>query len=74
MQTAERYHAFGTWSLFDDEPAVVTARTETEVFALRIGRDEFLDLLPDHVDITKGVLRSLSRRIRSLLKIQESSS
>lgn len=67
VQRAGRYDAFGTWALFDDEPAVVSARTVTEVYALRLDRDGFLDLLPDHVEITRGVLQALARRIRSLL-------
>jgi CRP-like cAMP-binding protein len=68
IQVASRYDAFGTWSLFDEEPVVVSARTLTEVFALRIDREEFLDLLPDHAEVTRGVLRALARRIRGLLR------
>jgi CRP-like cAMP-binding protein len=71
VQTAERYDAFGTWSLFDEENLVVSARTLTEVFVLRIDREEFLDLLPDHVEITRAVLKALSRRIRALLTVSE---
>jgi CRP/FNR family cyclic AMP-dependent transcriptional regulator len=71
VQTAQKYDAFGTWALFDDEALVVSARTTSEVFALKIERQEFLDLLPDHGEIANGVLKALSQRIRSLLHVQE---
>lgn len=58
---------FGTWALFDDQPRVTTATAITEVKLLRIDRDEFLDLLSDHVQITQGVLKTLVGRLRGLL-------
>ena len=67
VQVAGRLDAFGAWSLLDDEPSVVSARTLSEVFALRIDREEFLELLPDHVGVTMGVLKAVARRIRALL-------
>jgi CRP/FNR family transcriptional regulator, cyclic AMP receptor protein len=58
---------FGTWALFDDEPRVVSATTLEECRLLKIDREEFYDLLADHTKITQGVLKTLSKRLRSLL-------
>ena len=59
--------AFGTWALFDEEPRVATATTVEDARLLRVNRDEFIDLLSDHVQITQGVLRALTKRLRGLI-------
>ena len=59
--------AFGTWALFDEEPRVATATTLKDTRLLRVSRDEFIDVLSDHVQITQGVLRALTKRLRGLI-------
>ena len=59
--------AFGTWALFDDELRVVSATCEQRARLLRIDKEEFIELLADHVDITRGVLKAVVRRLRSVL-------
>ncbi len=59
--------AFGTWALFDDTPRVTTATATEETRVLRIYREDFLDILSDHVQIIEGVLKSLVGRLRGLL-------
>ncbi len=59
--------AFGAWSLFDDEPRVVGATVTEDARLLRIDRDDFVDLLADHVKVTQGVLRTMAGRLRSLI-------
>ncbi len=59
--------AFGTWALFDEEPRVATATTVEDTRLLRVSREEFIDLLSDHVQITQGVLRALTKRLRGLI-------
>ena len=59
--------AIGTWALFDKEPRVATATALEETETLRIDRDDFYDLLSDHVRIAEAVLRSLTLRLRSLV-------
>lgn len=59
--------AFGTWALFDEEPRVVDATADEETQLLRIRRDDFYDLLADHVQITQGVFKSLVHRLRNLV-------
>lgn len=63
---AGKREAFGTWSLFDDQPRVATATAVEETETLKIARDDFYDLLSDHVRIAEAVLRSLARRLRAL--------
>lgn len=59
--------AFGTWALFEEAPRVASATVIDEAQLLRIGRDDFLDLLSDHGDVMQGVLKTLVRRLRGLL-------
>ncbi len=58
---------FGTWALFDDEPRVVTATALEETRLLRVGREDFIDLLAENVQITQGVLKALARRLHGLV-------
>ncbi|UCD63481.1 MAG: cyclic nucleotide-binding domain-containing protein [Candidatus Zixiibacteriota bacterium] len=59
--------AFGTWALFDDEPRVTSATAEDDSRLLRIDREDFVDLLADHIQITQAVLKSVVSRLRSLV-------
>jgi len=69
VMVAKEGDAFGTWSLFDDEIRVVSAQTMTSCQMLRINRDDFMDLLADHVQITQGIFKSIVKRLRSLMKV-----
>ena len=60
-------HAFGTWALFDDEPRVATATCLEDARLLRIDRDDFLELLSDHTEITQGVFKNIVGRLRGLI-------
>lgn len=66
ISVAGSREAVGTWALFDNEPRVATATALEETQALRISREDFYDLLSDHVRIAEAVLRSLARRLRAL--------
>ena len=57
---------FGTWALFDDEPRVFTATTVKDSQLLKIEKDDFYDLLADHVQITQGILKTMVKRLHSL--------
>lgn len=67
VMRAKPKDAFGTWALFDDEPRVTSATTLEETILLRIDREEFFDLLADFSRITQGILKTLSRRLKSLV-------
>ncbi|UCH83503.1 MAG: cyclic nucleotide-binding domain-containing protein [Candidatus Latescibacterota bacterium] len=59
--------AFGTWALFDETPRVATATADEDTRLLRIDREDFLDILTDHVGITENVMKTLVGRLRGLL-------
>jgi CRP-like cAMP-binding protein len=67
ITTAKAKDAFGTWSLFDDEPRVATATAVEDSRLLRIDREEFHDLLSDHTEITQAVLKNIAGRMRGLI-------
>lgn len=67
ITVAEKNDAFGTWALFDQTPRVATASAVDETRLLRIDREDFIDLLADHVQIIQGVLKTLVGRLRDLL-------
>ncbi|MDH3215030.1 MAG: cyclic nucleotide-binding domain-containing protein [Candidatus Krumholzibacteria bacterium] len=67
ITTASASDPFGTWALFDDTARVATATAVEDARLLCIDREDFLDLLSDHVQITEGVLKTLVSRLRGLL-------
>ncbi len=67
ITTAGPKEAFGTWALFDEEPRVTTATAVEDSRLLRIDREEFLDLLSDHTEITQAVLKNIATRMRGLI-------
>ncbi len=67
VMVARDKDVFGTWALFDDEPRVATATTLEHTQLLRIDREEFIDLLADYVAITQSVLKTMVKRLRSLM-------
>lgn len=67
ITTAATSEAFGTWALFEDEPRLVAAVTVEPTRVLRVGRDAFYDVLADNVEVTRGVLKALARRLRGVL-------
>lgn len=67
VMIAKEKDVFGTWALFDDEPRVVTAITFEDSHLLKIDKEDFFDLLADHVQITQGILKTMAKRLRSLI-------
>ncbi len=60
--------AIGTWSLFDNRPRLATATAIEETQTLRIAREDFYDLISDHVRIAEAVFKALARRLRELVE------
>ena len=58
----------GAWALFDTEPLRVTAKATEPSHLLRIGRDDFYDLLSDNMEITASIFTILVRRFRQLVE------
>ena len=67
VMVAKHKDVFGTWALFDDEPRVATAVTLEDTQLLRIDKEDFLDLLADHVAITQSILKTMVKRLRNLM-------
>ncbi len=67
LMTAGHKDAFSTWALFDEEPLVVTAMAVEDTRLLRINKEDFVDLLADHVKITQSILKTMVKRLRRLM-------
>jgi CRP-like cAMP-binding protein len=63
---AEAGAAFGTWALIDEAPSLVGATVAEPSRLLRIARRDFYDLLADHAEMSRDLLKGLARRVRSL--------
>lgn len=58
---------FGTWALFDEKHRVATATAKENSKLLRVDREDFYDILADHVQIIEGIFKTLVKRLRGLL-------
>jgi CRP-like cAMP-binding protein len=67
VMLAGNMDAFGTWALFDDEPRVATATASETSQILRLDKEEFIDLLADHVAITQSIMKTLAKKLRKLI-------
>jgi CRP-like cAMP-binding protein len=69
LTVARQNDVLGAWALFEeDEPMAVTARTLEDTRLLRIGRDDFYDLLSDNTEITSSIFATLVKRFRRLVE------
>jgi CRP-like cAMP-binding protein len=68
LTTARQGDVLGAWALFDTEPMPITAKTTEETELLRIGRDDFYDLLSDNMEITAAIFTILVKRFRQLMQ------
>ena len=68
LHTAGQHEVLGAWALFDEDPMPFTAKTVEDTRLLRIGRDDFYDLLSDNVEITAAVFSTLVKRFRKLVE------
>jgi CRP-like cAMP-binding protein len=68
LHIARQNEVLGAWALFDTEPMNVTAKTVEDTKLLRIGRDDFYDLLSDNSEITASIFSMLVRRFRQLVE------
>ena len=56
--------AFGEMAVLDEVPRSGTAVAAEETEVLRIGSEEFYEILHEQVEIAEGVIRMLTRRLR----------
>ncbi len=67
ITVATANQAFGTWALFDEETRLLTATCLADTRLLRIDREDFLEILADHVQISHGILKTLAGRLRTIV-------
>jgi len=67
IMIAEKKDVFGTWALFDDESRVTSATPLEETHLLKIDKEDFYDLLSDHINITQSLFKALVKKIRKLI-------
>ncbi len=68
LHVARQNEVLGAWALFDEEPMPVVARTMEDTKLLRIGRDDFFDLLSDNVEIAASIFSTIVKRFRKLVE------
>jgi CRP-like cAMP-binding protein len=69
LTVAHRNDVLGAWALFEEsDPMPVAAETVEDTRLLRIGRDDFYDLLADHNEITFALFSTLVKRFRKLVE------
>jgi CRP-like cAMP-binding protein len=69
LTVARQNEVLGAWALFDEsDPMPVTAKTTEDTRLLRIGRDDFYDLLSDNSEITSAIFSTLVKRFRKLVE------
>lgn len=68
IDTAAEKKVLGIWALFEDEAALVTAEVAQDAELLKITREDFFDLLSDHMEITQQIFGFLVHRIKKLVE------
>ena len=69
LATARPNEVLGAWALFEEnDPMPFTAKAIEDTRLLRIGREDFYDLLADNTEITSAIFSTLVRRFRKLVE------
>ena len=63
--------SFGVWALFDDRLRLTSAETEEDSRLLFVPREQFYEVLSNHVDIVQGLFKQLVQRLHQLATILE---
>jgi CRP/FNR family transcriptional regulator, cyclic AMP receptor protein len=58
--------SFGIWAFFDDQPRLTDAIAVEPSTLLFVSREDFYDVLADHVDIVQNIMKQLVQRLRRL--------
>jgi CRP/FNR family transcriptional regulator len=61
--------SLGIWALFDDQPRLTAAKAVEPSQLLFVPREDFYDVLSDHVDMIQGVFKQLVERVRRLATV-----
>ena len=57
---------FGEMALLDDTPRSTNATALEETLLLKISQDNFLDIMMDHKEVRRSIMRILNERFRKL--------
>ena len=68
IHVAGQNEVLGAWALFDDTPMPITVSTVEHTTLMRIGREDFHDLLSDNVEIMAAIFSTLVKRFRKLVE------
>src|SRR5687767_1525957 len=49
--------SFGIWAFFDDQPRLTSANAVESSLLLFVSREDFYDVLADHVDIIQNIMK-----------------
>lgn len=62
---------FGEMSLLDSEPRSASVSALTDLTLLKIARDDFNEILAEKAEIAQGIIKVLTRRLRSTLSLRD---
>jgi len=63
--------SFGVWALFDNQPRLTGAQATEPSRLLFVQRDDFFEVLSNHVDIVQSIFKQLAQRLRRLTNARE---
>ena len=61
---------FGEFALFDNESRSASVTAEEPTILLKLKQDDFFNIMADNIEVTKGVLRNVIRRIREMNELE----
>jgi len=64
LSTLKEKDFFGELSLLDAEPRSASALAKTDCVLFRIDQDAFYEIMSDRVEVAKGIMKVLCRRLR----------
>ena len=64
LSTLKDKNFFGELSLLDAEPRSATALAKTDCVLFRIDQEAFYEIMSDRVEVAKGIMKVLCRRLR----------
>lgn len=64
LATLKDTEFFGDLSLLDPAPRSATARATRDTIILELNGQAIYELMEDHIDVTRGIIRTLCERLR----------
>lgn len=70
LSRLQKGQVFGEFALFDKEVRSASITAEEPTVLLELGQDEFAKVMADKMEVLKGVLRKMIRRIREMNELE----